>query len=397
MTPHGILFDLDGTLLDTNTQHVEAWCEALAAFRVALAPDRLGEEIGKGGDILIPTLLGPETERAEGEAMRRAHQMAFRELFSRGAPRWFEGTEAVLAAARRAGLRTALATSTGKEDLAFLEERLGVRFESLFDVVVTATKGEPSKPEPNILEKACEQLGLHPLQCAMVGDSLHDAEAARRAGLAFLGVTTGFISAPRFREVGARFIASGVGELAAKLPEALAAAWHSRVAFQRAEVERMMRVALDAAEEALDEGESAIGAAFFGADGELLMKGHNRVLATGDLSDHAEMDALRALARAGKKLGPGATMVSTLEPCVMCLGAAMMSAVDVVLFALRAPADGGTRRMSVPRGPQNVLPRVRGGILAAESRQAFQRWLDRGGEPAQRPFVEQLLRETAQG
>lgn len=395
MPARALLFDLDGTLIDTNAHHVEAWCETLAAFGIALAPDLLAQEMGKGGDILVPTLLGPETEQKHGDAMRRAHGIAFKELLSRTAPRWLPGAREILADARRAGLRTALATSTGAADLAFLEGRLDVRFASLFDAVTTADDAERSKPEPDILDAAAKKLGVHPLACAMVGDSLHDATAARRAGMGFIGVTTGYVDAARFDEAGARFVTPTLVELAQELPAALDCAGRSRVAFDDPELERMMRVALQAADEGAREGEAPIGGAVFDADGRLLASGHNRAIASGDVSAHAEIDALRRVAASGKRLGTGATLVSTLEPCVMCLGAAMMASIDVVVFGLRAPADGGTRRVAAPRSPENDLPRVHGGVLAGEARRAFERWLAGSPNPKQIPYVEQLLRETA--
>jgi hypothetical protein len=87
-------------------------------------------------------------------------------------------------------------------------------------------------------------------------------------------------------------------------------------------------------------------------------------------------------------------MVSTLEPCVMCTGAAMESAVDTIVYALAAPADNGTARVRPPESPESQMPRIVGGVLAAESRTLFERWLDmHRGEP-QAAFVEQLLART---
>ena len=88
-------------------------------------------------------------------------------------------------------------------------------------------------------------------------------------------------------------------------------------------------------------------------------------------------------------------MVSTLEPCVMCTGAAMESAVDTIVYALAAPADSGSARVRPPESPESQMPRIVGGVLAAESRALFERWMDRHrGEP-QAAFVEQLLARTA--
>ena len=88
-------------------------------------------------------------------------------------------------------------------------------------------------------------------------------------------------------------------------------------------------------------------------------------------------------------------LVSTLEPCVMCLGAAMESGVSHVLFGLAAPADNGTQRVKPPESPESTAPEIQGGILSAESRALFEQWL-RGKEGTeQAKFVEQLLALTA--
>jgi tRNA(Arg) A34 adenosine deaminase TadA len=88
-------------------------------------------------------------------------------------------------------------------------------------------------------------------------------------------------------------------------------------------------------------------------------------------------------------------MASTLEPCVMCLGASMEAAVDTVVYALKAPADGGTSRVEPPQSPESQMPRVVGNVLARESRALFERWLDKpANNPQQVAFVKQLLAMT---
>ncbi|HEX3762793.1 MAG TPA: HAD hydrolase-like protein, partial [Kofleriaceae bacterium] len=74
------LFDLDGTLVDTNDMHVRAWHAALRAHGFHVAPDRIAVEVGKGGDQLVPDLLGQGAEREAGDALRRAHDEVFTRL-----------------------------------------------------------------------------------------------------------------------------------------------------------------------------------------------------------------------------------------------------------------------------------------------------------------------------
>ena len=197
--------------------------------------------------------------------------------------------------------------------------------------------------------------------------------------------------------MGSRSIARDLGHLRSSLGEATAAASRGKVSFDRSVMEALMGHALDAAREGMSRGELPIGAALFNGSGSLLAPGHNRACETGDCTAHAEIDAFRRASASGKEIGQGAILVSTLEPCVMCLGAEMMLGVDVVIYGLKAPADGGTERIHAPRSPDNVLPRVRGDVRAAESRDLFVTWLARLGTPSQRQYVEQLLAETKRG
>ena len=86
-----------------------------------------------------------------------------------------------------------------------------------------------------------------------------------------------------------------------------------------------------------------------------------------------------------------AILVSTLEPCVMCLGAAMEGGIKTVLFGLQAPADNGTTRVKPPESPESSNPEIIGGILAQESRRLFVDWLRGKEDSKQAEFVKQLL------
>ena len=394
MTLRALLLDVDGTLVDTNEAHVLAWLEALEAFDYRVGHDRIAREMGKGGDLLVPDVLGPDVERLHGDGLRKAHTEFYKKRIERDGASLFPGVDELLEAIRGAGLSTAIATSSSRDDLALLERALGRSFESMVDKVATGDDAEVSKPAPYVIEAACAMIGEDPLACAMVGDSLFDAAAARRAGAASIAVTQGYPGKKDFVEVGSRFIARDLGHLRSSLGEATAAASRGKVSFDRSVIEALMGHALEAAREGMSKGELPIGAALFNGSGSLLAPGHNRACETGDFTAHAEIDAFRRASASGKELGQGAILVTTLEPCVMCLSAAMMTGVDVVIFGLKAPADGGTERIQAPRSPENMLPRVRGDVRAAESRDLFVGWLARLGTPSQRPYVEQLLAET---
>jgi tRNA(adenine34) deaminase len=167
-------------------------------------------------------------------------------------------------------------------------------------------------------------------------------------------------------------------------------------------MESLMRQALDVAREGMKSGEAPIGCVLARGDGNVIARGdgtvvssaHNRQNATRNKAAHAEIECFAA---AGGKVPLDAMdliLVSTLEPCVMCTGAAMEAAVDTIVYALPAPADSGTHRVGCPSSPESQMPRVVGRVLERESRELFEEFLRGCPRPEQRRFVEQLLALT---
>ena len=168
--------------------------------------------------------------------------------------------------------------------------------------------------------------------------------------------------------------------------------------------ETLMREALAEAERGMAEGEAPIGCVMarpINGKIEIVARGHNRMNALQSKIAHAEITTFQNAAGNGEKEpaipldSKDAIMVSTLEPCVMCLGAAMETGVQTVLFGLNAPADNGTQRLKPPQSPDNSDPEIIGGILADESRRLFETWLKGKEGTAQAKFVEQLLALTS--
>lgn len=158
-----------------------------------------------------------------------------------------------------------------------------------------------------------------------------------------------------------------------------------------------MLLALGEARRALDAGEAPIGSVLVDARGAIIGRGHNTMRRTGIVTAHAEMNAFQA---AGQRIvaGEPVIMVSTLEPCVMCTGAAMQAGVTTILYGMQAPADSGTGRVRPPESPNTSAPDIRGNIDADDSRALFVRWLEmHRADPSreeQRAFIEQLLALT---
>lgn len=395
MALDGFLFDFDGTLVDSNALHAIAWQRAFARFGYTVALDRINVEIGKGGDNLVPSILGEHLDQMDGKQLRAAQPEEFGPLAKERGIRVFPGARELLEELRQRGIRTVLATSSGKKQLSVSEEASGFPVSKLVDEITNADDIETSKPAPDLIGAAVKRLKMTPAQCAMLGDTIWDAEACKHGGVVCLGLTCGGRPAAHLLRAGARAVFRDPADVLARLDEATRIASPAPIQFTSVVLERLMREALSVARDAMSNGETPIGAVLARGDGTIVARGYNELNRTGDKTAHAEMITF---AHARGKVPPDAkdlTLVSTLEPCVMCLGAAMEAGVDTILYALRAPADSGTGRVRPPESPDTGMPRILGDILADQSRSLFEQWIQKpANNPEQVKFVRQLLALT---
>lgn len=221
MALSGMIFDIDGTLVDTNPAHVEAWHRAFNRFGYDVPIERIIPEIGKGGDKLVPSVLGEEVERRCGEALRRAQKEEFLAITQQVRFRVFPGVPELFQELRNRGIRTALATSSDDKHLDGTLASAGIDLRRLADVVVTKSEAEASKPDPDVVVAALEKLRLSPSQCAMLGDTVYDGWACQAAGVVFFGVLSGGTSEEALVQAGARAVWRDVAHLLAHLDRAL--------------------------------------------------------------------------------------------------------------------------------------------------------------------------------
>jgi HAD superfamily hydrolase (TIGR01549 family) len=221
MPVHGIIFDIDGTLVDTNPTHVEAWRRAFKTLGYEVPADRIEVEIGKGGDLLVPAILGDEVEQRHGEKLRKAQKQEFLELARGRRFRVFPSAFELIKSLRDRKIRTALATSSDEKHLQATSESAGIDLTRLADFLVTNDEAESSKPAPDLVIAACEKLSLEPGECAMVGDTVYDAQACRGARVAFLGLESGGTATETLLEAGAAGVWRDTGHLYADLEHAL--------------------------------------------------------------------------------------------------------------------------------------------------------------------------------
>jgi HAD superfamily hydrolase (TIGR01549 family) len=216
-----MIFDIDGTLIDTNADHVEAWHRAFKQLGFDVPPERIVPEIGKGGDKLVPSVLGAEAEKRAGDALREAQNNEFLAIAEQQHFRVFPGAEQIFAECRNRGIRTAVATSSTEKHLAATLASAKFDLRRLADVVVTRTEDDASKPCPDLVVAAVEKLGLPAAECAMVGDTVYDGLACQAAGVAFLGVLTGPATEAELLAAGACGVWQDMAHLQADLDRAL--------------------------------------------------------------------------------------------------------------------------------------------------------------------------------
>jgi HAD superfamily hydrolase (TIGR01509 family) len=204
----GVLFDLDGTLVDTNYLHTLAWSRALEDAGEWAPMHAIHRLVGRGGDTLLPELLGHDCPAAE-----TARTSRYRELI--GEARVFPGAGDLVVAVHGTGLSTALATSSPAEEVDQLLQLLGIADD--VDVVTTADDVATSKPDPEVFVTAMHRGGLDPSRSLAVGDSVWDVEAARAAGIGCLAVESGGFSRHELREAGALHVYRDVDEIVRQL------------------------------------------------------------------------------------------------------------------------------------------------------------------------------------
>lgn len=223
-----VLFDIDGTLVDSTYLHVHAWSRAFADLADDLPTPvdawRIHRGIGMGSSLLLSDLLGDAAGRL-GDRAKDRHEHHYGELTRAGLQRPFEGARDLVRAVADRGARAVLATSAAPAELAELRKVL-----DLDDVVAGITSDQDvdaAKPEPDLVEAALRVADVPPERAVMLGDTRWDVEAAHRAGVACVAVTTGGWSEAELHAAGAAAVYRDVAALLADLDQSpLALAWH---------------------------------------------------------------------------------------------------------------------------------------------------------------------------
>jgi HAD superfamily hydrolase (TIGR01509 family) len=208
-----VLFDIDGTLVDSNYHHVQAWQRTFDDLELRVDAWRIHRGIGLDSARLLETLLGEDGAERYAEKAKELHTTYYQPLMASLRP--FDGATALLRRLADTGFRVVLATSAPQEELDRLREILQI--EDAVDAVTSAEDVEVAKPEPDLVRIAIEKAGVDASAAVMIGDSSWDAVAASRAGIRTLGVRSGGFGADELTDAGAVDVYDDVADLLKKL------------------------------------------------------------------------------------------------------------------------------------------------------------------------------------
>ena len=188
MKLQAILFDVDGTLVDSNDHHARCWIEAFAHYGKRFEYDVVRHQIGKGGDLLVPDLLNAKEVRRFGEEVKKYRSELFREKYLPDV-RPFPFVRELFQTLEKRGVKTALASSSDPEEVEYYTRLLGV--ESLIEGSTSKKDAKFSKPSPEIFDAALERAGSDPRWTLVAGDTPYDILAAHRSALPIVAVLSG--------------------------------------------------------------------------------------------------------------------------------------------------------------------------------------------------------------
>ncbi|ROS78109.1 HAD superfamily hydrolase (TIGR01509 family) [Curtobacterium sp. PhB130] len=209
-----VLFDIDGTLVDSNYAHVDAWWRAFRAIGASVDAWRIHRAIGMDSSRLLEELL-PDASDDERDTAKQHHTAYYAEHmpFLRPLP----GARDLLEAVASRGHAVVLATSAPASELERLREVLDV--EQWITAVTSSEDVDEAKPAPGIMQVALDKVGVEPSRAVMVGDAMWDVEASSKVGIPCVSVMTGGIGGDELREAGAAAVYDDAAALLAGLDD----------------------------------------------------------------------------------------------------------------------------------------------------------------------------------
>jgi HAD superfamily hydrolase (TIGR01509 family) len=207
------ILDIDGTLVDTNYQHAIAWYRAFRQHEKILPVWLIHRHIGMGGDQLVAALAGEDWDEDHGDDVRTAEKALYMALIEEVEP--LEGARELIEDLKGKGHSVVLASSAKESEVEHYLDLLDAR--ELADGWTTSADVDATKPEPDLVKAAIEKAGAD--DAVMVGDTVWDVEAAKRAGVETIAVLTGGFSEAELRDAGAGWVFESMDALRKGLDE----------------------------------------------------------------------------------------------------------------------------------------------------------------------------------
>src|SRR6185312_8209129 len=194
-----VIFDIDGTLVDSVDLHARAWQEAFAHFGHQVEFSAVRSQIGKGGDQLMPVFLSKEEIDSRGQEIEEYRSKLYKQQYL-SKVRGFPEVRQLIERIKGNGLQVVLASSAKSDELQTYKQIAGI--EGLIDEETSADDAAKSKPHPDIFKAALGRLGVAASEAIVVGDSPYDVQAAGKIGLRTIGVLSGGFPEADLRKAG---------------------------------------------------------------------------------------------------------------------------------------------------------------------------------------------------
>ena len=182
-----VLWDLDGTLVDSGDYHWRAWRDTMREEGVELTYDRFLAAFGQRNDAILSKWLGTTADPARITRIGDAKEALYREIARKGGLTVLPGAREWVTRLHEQGWRQAIASSAPRANVEVMIEVVGIR--PLIDAVVSAEDVTKGKPDPEVVLAAAKRLGVSSDRCIVVEDALAGVEAARRGGMRCIGVS----------------------------------------------------------------------------------------------------------------------------------------------------------------------------------------------------------------
>lgn len=183
-----VLLDIDGTLVDSNDKHTDCWVEAFAHFDKKVEWDFVREQIGKGGDLLVPDTLNAREMRKIGEKLQEYRGELWKKKYMKSVQP-FPGIKEALKELHGRGLKLAFASSSNENEVEYYVSLLEA--EAMLEGSTSKGDAQFSKPSPEIFQAALERVGTKREETLVAGDTPYDVLASHRAGLAVAALLCG--------------------------------------------------------------------------------------------------------------------------------------------------------------------------------------------------------------